>query len=105
MSCGVSKKVNAAVRRKVSAALADIKKNKPRNAGVKLHEAAELVSNKTNGIWDPKTTMNLGNEAFWVGSRLMTPSMMRSPKWKDRVAVLLANVDRQIKKTALRCDR
>jgi hypothetical protein len=99
-SCKIVNGANSAIQRKVHAAFTDIKKGRPKAAGIKLHQAAFMIGESLKKIWSPKKELTLGNETFWVGSQLMRPSTMHWPKWKDRVKILVDNVDAEVKRTS-----
>lgn len=101
--CTTAKARNAAIRRKIKEAAAALAKDKPKDAGISLHLAAFMIQRNAKGIWNPKTATNVGGDAFWVGTQLMRPSTMHWPKWKDRVATIVSNVEREVKRTNARC--
>lgn len=94
VSCGVAKKVNSQIRKKIRGALKDLKNGQPRSASSKLYQAGELIRGTTKGVWGRSASLSFANEATRVSMHLCKESTMHWPKWQDSTQAMLSKLER-----------
>jgi hypothetical protein len=103
VSCKVAKKINSTIRKKITAALKDIKNKQPRSASTKLYQAGDLIHQSTKGVWDKRSSLWIENETKWLSFQLCNDVTMRLPKWQSRTETILSKLTHIEQKIEARC--